>query len=469
MIFTMQEPFYGILLSSMNRVPEPRIETIGIDRSGNVFKLLYNPAFTESLSLDNILTLLKHECLHVAFNHFSLWDSDPDCESERVHRNIAEDMEINSYLDKAKVKEMHGVLPSDLGYGDRLGTREYYKLLEAFKKTPPTQMMAMSGPPSPNSGEEGECDPSDDSGRDMGESESTEENETDNEQDDGNVGMSVNATKNEDGDGGAAGGGGSSKNDSEEGDSPNPQPQPEFQKPEALNDSNLLDDHSHWPDSDEIDKEMLEQEIEDLLVFAAEEVQKACGAVPGEIKVRINQIKEKHPKPVTDWRKYMRRYLGWEFTEQLKRSKKRESQRFPDAPGTRHLRKSRVLVAVDTSASVSMPEYMEFFGQIKTLSQKANFTVLECDTRINKQYEFKNVIPTQLSGGGGTSFQPPVDYFNKHKKEYDALIYFTDGECNIPRDTPKNTLWVISSKGDQKDRRKYQVNGAKVVFIKEKK
>jgi len=72
-----------------------------------------------------------------------------------------------------------------------------------------------------------------------------------------------------------------------------------------------------------------------------------------------------------------------------------------------------------------------------------------------------------LHGGGGTSFQPPIDLFLKDRRKYDALVYFTDGEASIPSNTPKDTLWVISSKGD-KDRAKYRVNGASVVFIPKK-
>ena len=115
-----------------------------------------------------------------------------------------------------------------------------------------------------------------------------------------------------------------------------------------------------------------------------------------------------------------------------------------------------------------MPEYQEFFGQLGTLRSTANFHVIECDSRIQHEYEFKNTPNTTLHGGGGTSFSPVVDYFIEHKRVYDALVYFTDGEAPIPHNTPKDTLWVISSKGDQKDRKRYRVNGASVAFIPKK-
>ena len=227
-----------------------------------------------------------------------------------------------------------------------------------------------------------------------------------------------------------------------------------------------FDDHSRWPECEnEQEVQELQQVIDDLIVNAAEDVEtKQTGTVPDFVKIRIEKIRKK-PKPVADWRRYFRRYLGNEFTELIRKSKKRESRRFPDAAGNRHQRKSHILVAIDTSGSVCMPEYREFFGQIRTLNDKASFHVLECDTIIQHEYDFKGHIPETLHGHGGTSFQPPIDYFNKHRREYDALIYFTDGCGYIPNDTPKETLWVISSHGNH-DRKRYLVNGAKAVFIK---
>ena len=33
-------------------------------------------------------------------------------------------------------------------------------------------------------------------------------------------------------------------------------------------------------------------------------------------------------------------------------------------------------------------------------------------------------------------------------KDYAALVYFTDGECSIPNNVPRDTIWVITSAGD---------------------
>ena len=129
-IFTMQEPYYGILLSSMARCPTRGIKLMAVGRSGNVFKLYYNPDMIAILDDNTILELLRHEVLHVALNHFCLWDDTP---TQRIHdiRNIATDIEVNSYIHKEKISYLKLYYASDFGWDERLGAREYFKRLMA--------------------------------------------------------------------------------------------------------------------------------------------------------------------------------------------------------------------------------------------------------------------------------------------------------------------------------------------------
>ena len=110
-----------------------------------------------------------------------------------------------------------------------------------------------------------------------------------------------------------------------------------------------------------------------------------------------------------------------------------------------------------------MPEYREFFGQLRTMKD-VTFHVVECDARIQYEYEFNGTIREELHGGGGTDFQPPVDMYLANRRKFEGLVYFTDGGAPIPDNTPKETLWVVSSKGDH-NRARYKVNGASVVII----
>ena len=109
-------------------------------------------------------------------------------------------------------------------------------------------------------------------------------------------------------------------------------------------------------------------------------------------------------------------------------------------------------MAVDTSGSVSQRELQEFFSEIDyAYKAGARVTILQCDTRINAvdEYDGKNI--PQIKGRGGTEFDPPVDYYMEHKKEYASLIYFTDGYADLPRKKPSGMVWIISSNGCHQD------------------
>ena len=453
MMFTMQEPYYGILLSSMRRIPVKASEcpTMGVARSGNVFKLGYNPDFVNNLDVDTTIEILKHEILHIAFNHLTMWDDENVSKEEHELRNIAEDLEVNCYLDISKMKGVNPALPEKFGFAKKLGAREYYKKLVELVQQQQQQAQAQQPAKPCNGGQGGNSQQP----QQQSQQENDEQQEQEQSSNSGGKNNSSQQNNNSNGQGKQGQGNQISQHTIDQ----------------MMSGTDEIDDHSQWPDDmTQEEQELINQQIEDMLVFAADEIEKSRGEIPGELVGRIELIRnKKKPKPVADWKRYMRRYMGNEFSEFIRKSKKRESRRFPDAAGNRHRRKSHILVAIDTSGSVSMPEYQEFFGQIRTLTAVADFHVVECDAIIQHEYNYRGKPNMILHGGGGTDFQPVIDLFNQDKKKYDALIYFTDGECYIPKDTPKDTLWVVSSKGDQSSRKKYQVNGASVAFIPKQK
>lgn len=441
MMFTMQEPFYGILLSSMDKNPvsEQICPTLGVCRSGNVFRLMYNPAFINNQSVDSVLELLKHETLHLALDHFFvLQDKRTDGNDDLI--NIAADCEANSYINKSKLDKdilAGGAFAEKFGLPEKLGAREYYDLL--VQQAQSQKQQAQQSQQSCNGGQGGQPGQSGQSGR--GQNQQQNQAQNNQQQSSSNQSQSGNNS-----------GGGNNSGQNQESQSQN-------------NNRTGLDDHSKWPTEDDGESaESIQQAINSLIEFAADEVEKNCGSIPSEVVGRVEAIR-KRPKPVADWRRYFRRFLGHEFSDQIKKSRKRESARFPDAAGNRHKRKSHILVAIDTSGSVSMPEYKEFFGQILTLRDRATFRVLECDAKIQHEYEFTGKIHETLHGGGGTDFEPVTTYYQERRKLFDALVFFTDGGASIPNNTPKETLWVISSRGNH-ERSRYLKNGASAVFIK---
>lgn len=175
------------------------------------------------------------------------------------------------------------------------------------------------------------------------------------------------------------------------------------------------------------------------------------GTIPGEFAGIIENLRKKKPE-VFNWKAYFRRLLGSIYDVNIRSTRRKQSKRFEDAAGIQHKKKVSILVAVDTSASVSQKELEDFFSEIDYVYKAgARVTVLQCDTRITSidEYDGKNI--PQIKGRGGTSFNPPVDYYKEHRKEYASLIYFTDGECSLPKEKPQGIVWVITSNGYRQD------------------
>jgi predicted metal-dependent peptidase len=244
-------------------------------------------------------------------------------------------------------------------------------------------------------------------------------------------------------------GGGQGKGEEEGGDG-------DGQYPSGMipDDKQPLDNHSTWKDFKDVPeatKQLMQNNINTLLKQTAEQVEKQCGTVPSEFRELIDKLREKKPE-IFNWKHYFRRMLGSIYDVNIKSTRRRESKRFEGAAGIKHKKKVSILVAVDTSGSVSTQELQDFFSEIEYIYKAgARVTILECDAAINKIVEYDGKHIPEVVGRGGTSFDPPVNYYVKHKKDYASLIYFTDGECSLPSRNPSGMVWVITSNGYHQD------------------
>jgi len=126
----IKEPFYGIFLSTLNKVIRTDLDTAGVSKSNINYQLAINPEFWESLDNDNKkIGLIKHELLHIAFNHLLNRDNFPN---HQLH-NIAADIEINQYIEPQYYPADGILLPStfpELNLPLKAGTKKYYELLQ---------------------------------------------------------------------------------------------------------------------------------------------------------------------------------------------------------------------------------------------------------------------------------------------------------------------------------------------------
>ena len=209
--------------------------------------------------------------------------------------------------------------------------------------------------------------------------------------------------------------------------------------------------HKTWKEFDELteaEKKLVQKQIEHQIKETADQTQKRCGNIPGELADLIKRLTTIEPAKF-DWKGYLRRFVGNSTVSYTKKLRRKYNKRYTDNPGLKIKFKNNILVGVDTSGSVSNDELKEFMSELTHMHKTGHkITVAQCDTQINSVEEFNPRKDWEIKGRGGTYFQPVIDLFNKKKGVYTALIYLTDGEAATPENCPKNTLWVHSSHCD---------------------
>ena len=361
------EPFYGLLLVSLNKVFDESVKTACVSVSGISFSLKIAPTFWHSLSPIQKKGLLKHELMHLAFFHLT----DYDHLVNRLIANYAMDIEINQYIDSSWLPENGLGLHSfpELKLKPKQGTKYYYdKLLELHDDVKQKLTSA-----------------------------------------------------------------------AENGDT-------SIELPDGTNIT--LTNHD-WGDVESLDEgtqRVIREQLKGILISTAETVQKNKGSVPGEFAEILNALLEE-PESKFDWKGYIRRFSGKSVKIYTKKSRRKLSKRYEGNPGLKIKQKKHILVAIDTSGSVSKSELTEFLSEIYHLQKTGSeVTIIHCDTAISHVDKYVHGKEYVIHGRGGTSFQPVIDYYNEHIKNISCLIYFTDGEAPAPINARGNILWVLSSK-----------------------
>jgi len=126
-----KEPFYGLLLISLNKKLNKSIQTACVCKENINTALMINPDFWVKQDENTKVAILKHELLHIAFHHLENLDS----YSNKELLNIAADLEINQFIEKGwKGKTWDGLEIDkkpfkELNLPKKAGTRVYYDLL----------------------------------------------------------------------------------------------------------------------------------------------------------------------------------------------------------------------------------------------------------------------------------------------------------------------------------------------------
>lgn len=170
----------------------------------------------------------------------------------------------------------------------------------------------------------------------------------------------------------------------------------------------------------------------------------------GTISGNLQQIIEANLVVRMDYKKVLSSFRASILSQNRELTRTRPNRRYGfDFMGSHYKFTTKLLVAVDVSGSISDKELSKFFSIINRFFKYGikNIDVIQFDFNItapimNLKKAKKSI---KVTGRGGTSFQPPINYYADHK-EYDGLIIFTDCYAEVPRPTThRRILWVLTN------------------------
>ena len=99
------EPFFSSILRSVTKIRTESIPTAGVLAKDGDIKMWWNPGFLSGLTSDQVKGLLKHEALHLVFEHTTTRRMTP-----HIIHNYATDLAINSLIPEDELPE-GGLIP----------------------------------------------------------------------------------------------------------------------------------------------------------------------------------------------------------------------------------------------------------------------------------------------------------------------------------------------------------------------
>lgn len=197
------------------------------------------------------------------------------------------------------------------------------------------------------------------------------------------------------------------------------------------------------------ERDQLAVQWQQRLAGAAQQALQA-GKLAGAMARMVDHLLQ----PQLPWRMLLARYMSAVARDDY--SYMRPSRR-EGAAILPSLRSSQtdILVAIDTSGSISSAELDEFAAEVNAIKGqvRARLTLVACDAALAEHApwvyepweEFR--LPPDLVGGGATNFCPVFEWADRRGMPPDLLVYFTDANGVFPKFEPAfPTLWLVKGK-----------------------
>jgi len=199
-----------------------------------------------------------------------------------------------------------------------------------------------------------------------------------------------------------------------------------------------VDDHGMWG---EFDDDIVEEKVRNIAEKAIKEQEKkGWGNISGNLAGQIIAAN----KPKVNWKKEARWFINKVVLMGRRNTRMRPNRRYGmNSPGTKRDYTSRLLVAFDTSGSVSDKQLSYFATELNGMIDHVEADFVQFDTIIHGKPESysKKASKIKIKGRGGTCFAPVIHLADE--KKYDGLVIFTDGYAPFPSKPKTRVMWAV--------------------------
>ena len=191
-----------------------------------------------------------------------------------------------------------------------------------------------------------------------------------------------------------------------------------------------------------------------IAVQQAANAAKASGKLPGHLAQFVNEVVQ----PKVPWKDMLRNFCTQPMRGDYSwmRGNRRHLHRGLYLPSNFTEGLGVVVIAIDTSASVSDAELAQFQSELNCILEDTipeRIHVLYVDTQVAGTSEYSpDDLPVRLEfkGRGGTRFEPAFEWVTKNEIAPAVFIYLTDLEASMDIPTPSYpVMWVTTGTQNQ--------------------
>ena len=173
-----------------------------------------------------------------------------------------------------------------------------------------------------------------------------------------------------------------------------------------------------------------------------------AGHIPGHLVRRL----EENRRPQVPWHRVLRSFAGQALARDqysLSRPNRRYLEQDIVVPGLHSEKAGCLVVAVDTSASMTEEQLAQIGAELDALApQCEQFVLIVADAEIQeviREGEIASYLKRRrFKGGGGTDHRPVFEYIDEQRIHPDLFVGLTDLYTCLPRKKPPYpVLWVV--------------------------